>query len=375
VRLAPGGRHAYLAGNGASPKGDYPFLDRIDLATGRTERLWRAADPFYELVVDVLDDQAQRFVTRRESPSDPPNYMLRSRGSERVRALTAFPDPAPQLAGIKPEIVTYRREDGVELSAKLYVPPGWERSQGALPTLFWCYPQEFKAKAAAGRVVGSNNRFVRPNGSSHLLLLTQGIAIVDDPALPIIGEGEAEPNDTYVPQLVMGAKAAVDAFVARGVADPSRLAIGGHSYGAFTTANLLAHSDLFRAGIGRSGAYNRTLTPFGFQGEQRNFWEATSAYVEMSPFTHAAKIDEPLLLVHGGDDSNTGTFPIQSERLAAAIRGLGGTVRWVVLPREDHGYRARESCGHALWEMARWIDLHVKGAPAEPPRVEGAAAQ
>lgn len=368
VRLADGGKFAYLSGPGASPKGQYPFLDRIDLATGKTERLWRAADPWFEFVVDILDDGASRFITRRESATDPMNYMLHVRDSDRVVALTSYPDPAPQFAGVKPEIVTYKRSDGVELSATLYTPPGWTPAKGPLPTLFWTYPQEFKDKDAAGRVSGSNNVFVRPSGASHLLLVTQGYAIVNDPSLPIIGEGETEPNDTYVRQLVMGAEAAVDCFVKRGVADPNRLAVGGHSYGAFTTANLLAHTELFRAGIGRSGAYNRTLTPFGFQGEQRNFWEATETYVDMSPFTHAGKINEPLLLIHGGEDSNPGTFPVQSERLAAAVRGLGGTVRHVVLPMEDHGYRARESVGHALWEMERWMDEHVKRAKEAAPQ-------
>ena len=190
--------------------------------------------------------------------------------------------------------------------------------------------------------------------------------------MPIVGEGEAQPNDTYVSQLVAGARAAVDELVRRGVADRDRLAIGGHSYGAFTAANLLAHSDLFRTGIARSGAYNRTLTPFGFQGEERNFWEAPEVYVDMSPFTHAGKIDEPLLLIHGQDDTNPGTFPVQSERLYAALKGLGGTARWVVLPSEEHGYSARESVGHVLWEMTTWLDEHVVRAP---PRKGVAAAE
>lgn len=368
LRLAPDGRHAYFTGEGASDAGLHPFLDRMDLSSGKATRLWQSKDPWYESVVEILDDDARRFVTRRQSPSEPPNFMLRMQDSSAAAALTAFPDPAPEFASIQPEILRYRRDDGVELSGKLYVPAGWTPEKGRLPVLLWAYPQEFKDKDAAGRVTTSPNLFARPGGASHLFLLTQGWAVLDGPSLPIVGEGEAEPNDTYVTQLVAGARAAVDELVRRGVGDRARMAIGGHSYGAFTAANLLAHSDLFRAGIARSGAYNRTLTPFGFQGEERNFWEASGTYVDMSPFTHAAKIDEPLLLIHGQDDSNPGTFPVQSERLYAAIKGLGGTARWVVLPKEEHGYGARESVGHALWEMTSWLDEHV-AKPAPSPEV------
>jgi dipeptidyl aminopeptidase/acylaminoacyl peptidase len=224
----------------------------------------------------------------------------------------------------------------------------------------WAYPQEFKSADAAGQVTDSPYRFIRVTGGSPLFWLVRGYAILDDPSMPIIGEGKNEPNDTYVEQLVASAQAAVDELVKRGVGDRNRMAIGGHSYGAFMTANLLAHSDLFRAGIARSGAYNRTLTPFSFQAEERTFWEATDTYIKMSPFTFANKINEPILLIHGMDDNNTGTFPIQSERLYQALKGLGGTARLVMLPYEAHGYRARESVLHVLYEMDRWLDLCVK---------------
>ncbi len=371
LRLAPDGRSCYMTGDGASDAGVHPFLDRMDLATGKAQRLWQSKDPMLESVVAVLDDGARRFITRRQSADTPPNYALRTLGSTAARALTAFADPAPEFAAMRPEVIRYRRADGVELSGTLTTPPGWEPSKGPVPVLLWAYPQEFKDRSAAGRVTTSPNRFVRPGGASHLFLLTQGWAILDNPTMPIVGEGDAKPNDTYVEQLVAGAQAAVDELVRRGVADPDRIAIGGHSYGAFTTANLLAHSDLFRAGIARSGAYNRTLTPFGFQGEDRSFWEASSTYMDMAPFTHAARINEPILLIHGETDSNSGTFPVQSERLYAAIKGLGGTARWVVLPNEDHGYSARESVGHCLWEMASWLDEHVVRAP---PRARADAA-
>jgi dipeptidyl aminopeptidase/acylaminoacyl peptidase len=354
------GTFAYLAGDGASAEGDRPFLDRIELATGKTTRLWRSQAPHYESVVTVLDPDARQVITRRESVTEVPNYFLRDLRSGRSTALTELKDPAPQFAGITRELIKYKRADGVELSATLYLPAGYDRARGPLPFLFWAYPREFKTAAAAAQVRGSPHRFVRPQGASHLLLLTQGYGVLDDPAMPIVGEGAAEPNDTYIEQLVAGAQAAVDEVVRRGVADRERIAIGGHSYGAFMAANLLAHSDLFRTGIARSGAYNRTLTPFGFQAEERDFWKAQDTYMKMSPFTFAHRINEPVLMIHGEADNNSGTFPVQSERMFAAIKGNGGVVRYVLLPSEAHGYRARESVGHVLWEMTEWLDRYVK---------------
>ncbi|TNE87415.1 MAG: S9 family peptidase [Deltaproteobacteria bacterium] len=366
LRFAQGDQ-IYLTGDGASPEGVYPFLDRLDLATGKSTRLWRSSGETYESVVEVLDDAAKQIVTRRQSPSEPPNYLLK-KNRRRDTALTSFEDWAPAFADVKKEVVSYTRTDGLELSGTLYLPPGYDPADGPLPTVLWAYPREFKDKKAASRITESPYTFSRPGGSSVLLLLLEGYAVLDGPKIPIIGEGDAEPNDSYVEQLVGGAKAAVDYLVERGVTDPDKVAIGGHSYGAFTTANLLAHSDLFRAGIARSGAYNRSLTPFGFQAEQRTYWEATDTYIEMSPFTHVAKIDEPILLIHGAEDSNSGTYPVQSERMFEALKGHGATARWVELPLEDHGYRARESVGHTLWEMLTWLDTYVKNAP---PRSSG----
>jgi dipeptidyl aminopeptidase/acylaminoacyl peptidase len=363
VMTSADGRSVYLFGQGASSEGDRPFVDRLDLRSGTTTRLWRSAAPFYEEPVALLDPGGRRMLTRRESVRDVPNYVVRDVRSNRISALTRFSDPAPEFAGLSPELVTYRRPDGVELSAKLYLPPGYAKTQGRLPFFFWAYPQEFKSAAAASQVQGSPYRFVRPSGASHLFLLTQGYGILDGPTMPIVGEGDKEPNDTYIQQLVSSAQAAVDKVVDLGVADRERIAVGGHSYGAFMTGNLLAHSDLFRTGIARSGAFNRTLTPFGFQAEERTFWQAPDTYNEMSPFTYANKINEPILLIHGEADNNSGTFPIQSERMYAAITGNGGTARLVMLPAESHGYAARESVGHVLWEMVAWLDRWVKGRP------------
>ncbi len=362
--LTPDGGRIYLSGEGASERGDYPFLDRMALATGRTERLWQNRDPHYETLVSPLDREGRRILTRRESLTEPPNYHVRDLARRSAAAITDFPDPAPQLAGVRRQIITYRRADGVMLSATLFTPPGYDaRRDGPLPMLMWAYPREFRDAAAAGQLADSPNRFPQVSGASHLFLLTQGYAVLDSPTMPIVGADGREPNDTYVEQLVASARAAVDKVVEMGVADRGRIGMGGHSYGAFMTANLLAHSDLFRAGIARSGAYNRTLTPFGFQAEPRSYWEAAEVYDRMSPFNHADRVDEPILLIHGQADDNSGTFPVQTERFYAALQGHGATVRYVVLPLEAHGYRARESVQHTLAEMIDWMDRYVKNAP------------
>jgi len=367
VALVRNGDWIYLVGAGASPQGERPFLDRLNLATKKTERLWRADTVHYESVVALLDDAGRSFITRRESRSEPPNYFVHNTRTA-LRALTAFKDPAPQLTGIQKRLVTYTREDGVPLSGTLYLPPGYTPGT-KLPVVMWAYPTEFASATAAGQVTAAPNRFNTIRGPSHLFFLTQGYAVFDDPKMPIIGGDSA--NNHYVDQLVMNARAAVKAVVDAGVADPDRIGVGGHSYGAFMTANLLAHSDLFRAGIARSGAYNRTLTPFGFQNEDRTFWQARDVYLRMSPFVYADSINEPILMTHGEADNNSGTFPINSERLFAAIKGLGGTARLVMLPNEAHGYVGRESVLHTLAEMIEWFDRYVKNAK---PRAQPATS-
>lgn len=360
LHTADDGRTLYLVGAGASPEGDRPFLDVYDCTSGEARRLWRSEAPYYEAPVTLVDEQ--RLLSRRESREDPPNFFLRDLSTGDLEALTAFPHPTPQLRGVHKELVRYRREDDVDLTATLYLPPGHSPERGPIPLLIWAYPREFKSAAAASQVTVSPHRFVHVDVRSALPWLALGYAVLDGPTMPIVGEGEEEPNDTYVAQLVGSAKAAVDYVVERGVADRDHIAIAGHSYGAFMTANLLAHSDLFCAGIGRSGAYNRTLTPFGFQCEERTLWEAPQVYVAMSSFMHAHKVDAPLLLIHGVADDNSGTFPMQSERLYSALKGHGKTTRLVMLPHESHGYQARESIMHMLWEMAQWLERYVKGA-------------
>ncbi len=366
VLLQDGG-WIFLSGQGASPEGERPFLDRLKLETLATERLFRSEANAYESVLAVLDPAGQRVLTRRESPAEPPNYFVRMLGgAAAAQALTKFPDPAPQLRGIRKQLVKYQRPDGVQLSFTLYLPPGYKEGT-RLPTVVWAYPLEYNDPATAGQVAGSPQRFTTLLGASHLFFLLRGYAVLDNAAMPVVGDFKTV-NDTYVDQIVADAKAAIDKAVELGVTDPDRVGVMGHSYGAFMTANLLAHCDLFRAGIARSGAYNRTLTPFGFQSERRTFWESPETYMKMSPFTYANKINEPILLIHGEADNNSGTFPIQSDRMYQAIRGNGGTVRLVMLPLESHGYQARESIEDVLSESIAWFDKYVKDAgPRKSP--------
>ncbi|HEX8247454.1 MAG TPA: prolyl oligopeptidase family serine peptidase [Pyrinomonadaceae bacterium] len=362
------GDYVFLTAEGATPEGDRPFLRRFNLQTLKAEDVFRSGGDNYETFVAFADDKAMNFFTRKESIAVPPNLFINYRCEPKETCLppqpkqiTNFSDPTPQLRGIKKQLVKYKRADGVDLSFTLYLPPNYKEGT-RLPTVVWAYPLEFTDASTAGQISGSTNRFTQPNGTSHLFFLLQGYAVLDEATMPVVGNPETV-NDTFLQQIVDSARAAIDKGVEMGVVDPERVGVGGHSYGAFMTANLLAHSDLFRAGIARSGAYNRTLTPFGFQGERRTFWEATDLYTKISPFFFAHKINEPILLIHGEADNNQGTFPIQSERLYAAIRGNGGTSRLVMLPLESHGYSAKESTEHTLWEMINWFDKYVKNAP------------
>jgi dipeptidyl aminopeptidase/acylaminoacyl peptidase len=354
------GDSIYLNGQGASSEGDRPFLDRLNLRTFTTERLFRSDAASFESFVGLLDESGGRVVTRRETRTQPPNLFIRDLRAGTEQGITHVTDAHPQLTQAMADrlFVTYKRKDGVGLSGTIYLPVGYQKGQ-RVPMLVWAYPQEFVDTDAASQVVGSPNRYTSVTGASHLLLLTQGYAIFDGPTMPIVGPGETA-NDKYIEQLVASAEAAVDKAVDLGIADRSRIAVGGHSYGAFMTANLLAHTDLFVAGIARSGAYNRSLTPFGFQAETRTFWEVPDVYAKMSPFWYANTIKEPILLIHGEADDNTGTFPIQSERFYMALKGHGATARYVTLPHEAHGYQARESNMHVAAETVNWLDYYVK---------------
>ena len=349
----------FLSGRGASPTGDRPFLDRWNPETGAKQRVFQAAEGRYETFVGFLDAAGDRLLVRSESPTEAPRLIVVDAGSGAREEFMTFDDPVAEFTrGITKRLIKFEREDGVPLSGTLYLPPGYEDGE-KLPALVWAYPREYIKKSDAGQIRLVPTRYTRLSGSSHLFLLLHGYAIFDRVAMPIVGPQRGA-NDTFVEQLRMNAAAAIEALAETGAVDIDRVALGGHSYGAFMTANLMAHSDLFAAGIARSGAYNRSLTPFGFQNEERTFWEAPEIYFAMSPFMHADKINEPLLLIHGADDNNSGTFPIQSKRLFAAIKGHGGTSRLCMLPAESHGYRARESVLHCLAETCQWMDQYVR---------------
>ena len=356
----------FMIGEGGSPEGSMPFLSSFNTKTREQKILWRSQAPYYERVAKVLDENATEFVTLKESTDIQPNYWLvNTRKRIAPIAITNFEHPYESIKRINKQLVTYTRNDGLNLSATIYTPEGYSPDKDArLPVLMWAYPREYKSAEVAAQVRGSKYEFTRLSWGTPLYWVTQGYAIMDRTEMPIVGEGEEEPNDHFVAQLVANAEAAIDYIVDAGIGDRERIAVGGHSYGAFMTANLLSHTDLFAAGIARSGAYNRTLTPFGFQYEQRTYWEAPDVYNTMSPFMHADKVKAPILLIHGAADNNSGTFPVQSERYYNALKGHGATTRLVFLPLESHGYAAKESILHTLYEMDAWLDKYVKNKGA-----------
>ncbi len=349
---------------GASPKGDLPFLSRFDLGTKKNEIIWRCNEDVYELVVDVLDAKQLVLITRKETQTVVPNFYIRNlvRRVADVQ-ITNFANPYPALNGISKEKISYKRADGVDLTGELYLPKGYDaKKDGPLPMIIWAYPREFTNARDAAQVRGSKNSFTRINWGSPIYWVTQGYAVLDNAEMPIVATSpDKKPNDDFVEQLKLNAKAAITKLSEMGVGDSTRVGVGGHSYGAFMTANLLAHTTWFKAGIARSGAYNRTLTPFSFQNEDRTYWQAPQLYFDMSPFSFAHQLKTPILLVHGEADDNTGTFPIQSERMFQALKGNGGNVRYVVMPYEAHGYRGKENILHLLWEEHQWLEKYVKG--------------
>jgi dipeptidyl aminopeptidase/acylaminoacyl peptidase len=347
---------------GSSAKGDLPFLAKYDLNTKKNEIIWRSAEGTYEYVTDVLDPQQLVILTRKETQTEAPNFFIKNL-IRRIgdRQVTDFKNPYPQLAGVTKQKVFYKRADGIDLTGTLYLPKGYNKDKdGPLPVFIWAYPREFNSADDAAQIRGSEHRFTAISWGSPVFYVTQGFAVLDNAEMPIVAKGNGKPNDNFVEQLQMNAEAAINKLAEMGVGDKNRVAVGGHSYGAFMTANLLAHTKLFKAGIARSGAYNRTLTPFGFQNEERTYWEAPELYYQMSPFSYANKIKTPLLLIHGEADNNPGTFPINSERLFNAVKGHGGHVKLVMLPYESHGYAGKENILHMLAEQAQWLEKFVK---------------
>lgn len=352
----------YLMGDGYTDQGQFPFVDQYDLKTKETNRLYQSkyTDKIEDLN-EAIDLEAGKILVRIESPTEFPNYYIRNFKQDTLTQITDFKNPFASIAGIHKEVIKYQRDDGLELSGVLYLPADYDfEAKPKLPMIMWAYPTEFKDKNSASQNTNNPNEFTYPYYGSMIYWVTQGYAILDDASFPIVGEGDEQPNDTFIKQLVANGRAAIDAVDKLGYIDRNRVGVGGHSYGAFMTANLLSHSDDFAAGIARSGAYNRTLTPFGFQAEERSYWEAPEIYYNMSPFMHADTMNQPLLLIHGEADNNSGTYPLQTERYFNALKGLGATARMVLLPKESHGYRAMESILHVIWEQHQWLEKYVK---------------
>lgn len=352
----------YLTGDGFSKDGRKPFVDKFNLKTLQTSRIYES--DFTDKRLDIynpIDLKKGTFLISLESQNEYPNYYIKNlKKNKNLAQLTFSKNPFESIQNVKKEVITYKRDDGLTLSGTLYLPTDYEAGK-KYPMILWAYPREYKDKNSAGQVTANSNEFTYPYYGSPIYWVTRGYVVLDDVSFPIVGEGNDEPNDTFIKQLVANAKAAIDAVDNLGYIDRNKVAVGGHSYGAFMTANLLTHSDLFAAGIARSGAYNRTLTPYGFQSEERNYWEAPEVYYNMSPFMHVDKMKTPLLLIHGEADNNSGTYPLQSERYFNALKGMGAPVRLVMLPKESHGYRAKESILHLLWEQDRWLEMHLKG--------------
>jgi len=353
--------NVFLNGAGYSKKGQFPFIDQMNLYSKKVSRLYQSEYTDKLENINNYDAKKNQLLVRIESSNEYPNYFIRDLNKETLSQLTNFINPFKSIQGIYKEVIDYKREDGLDLSGILYLPLGYDiGKKEKMPMILWAYPREFKDQASAAQKTSNPNKFTYPHYGSPIYWVTKGYVVLDKATFPIVGEGDDQPNDSFRKQLVSNAKAAIDAVDKLGYIDRKRIAVGGHSYGAFMVANLLSHSNLFSAGIARSGAYNRTLTPFGFQSEERSYWEAPNVYYNMSPFMHADKMKTPLLIIHGEADNNSGTYPMQSTRYFNALKGLGAKVRLVILPNESHGYRAKESILHILWEQDQWLEKYVK---------------
>lgn len=355
--------NAYLIGAGFTKNGQFPFVDQFDLKAAKTKRIYQSAyTDKLERIISIMNVAKGELLVQIQSKSEYPNYYLRNLKKKIAPvALTQFTNPFESIKDVEKTVIRYKRKDGVDLSGTLYLPVGYDKAKKEkLPLLIWAYPTEYKDKSSAGQTTSNPNEFTFPYYGSFVYWVTRGYVVLDDASFPIIGEGKNEPNDTFISQLVANAEAAIDAVDSLGYIDRHRVAIGGHSYGAFMTANLLTHSNLFACGVARSGAYNRTLTPFGFQSEQRNYWEAPEVYNAMSPFMHADQMKTPILLVHGEADNNPGTFTLQTERYFQALKGLGAPARMVLLPKEAHSYVAKENIMHLLWEQDQFFEKYLK---------------
>ncbi|MBR0499872.1 MAG: S9 family peptidase [Bacteroidales bacterium] len=352
----------------------HSFIDRYTFKDGKTAPVWFSSGDCKETLTAITDFTPKnfQFIGRREAFGVVPDYYMFDMRKKSSRQITHIEDPVAGFhKAVTDQYVTYTRKDGLKCFAHLYLPAGYDKERdGRLPVFMWTYPYEFKCAAESEKARPEKHKYTKPSYGSAMIWATQGYAVLDEFTMAIVAaDKDSLPNDRFLEELVMSAEAAVD-FVCDsiGVGDRDRIGVGGHSYGGFMTANLLAHTRLFRAGVARSGAYNRSLTPFGFQSERRNYWRARTVYDEMSPFNYADKVKDALMLIHGQMDNNTGTFPVQSERLYQALVYFGATARYVQLPYESHGYQGIETTLDMLYETGAWLDKYVKNAePRKKP--------
>lgn len=354
--LTKDGRYAFLSGT-KQPKdpraeAPRPFLNKLDLNEGKTEQIFLSSADKYE-TASILDPETAKLLINRQSPTTPNNVFVRTESGE--KKLTDNIDYLPEVTQAKQDRVQITRQDGIKFWATV-TRPEWMTTGRGKKAMFWFYPSEVRNQQAidnSGRSY-NKNAFRRPSSSSIQLLILEGYVVVE-PDCPIVGTAE-RPNDGYVPQLRNNLAATIDTLEAADLIDRRLLALGGHSYGAFSTANAMVHTPYFKAGIAGDGNFNRSLTPFGFQAEPRQLWEARDIYYEMSPIWMADRLTGALLMYHGAWDQNMGTDPINSPRMFAALEALGKPCAMYIYPYEDHGQIAVESRLDMWARWTAWLD-------------------
>ena len=366
------GRFAYLQGTryfktwqDSAPRG---FVDKVEIKSGQKSRVFEGRTDMYETVTAALDDDFSKFVVARESPTQVSDAYLRDGASGNYTKLTNNKDYTPEFTAAIRKRIPVMRADGYRFIVNLTLPQDYKPGT-RLPAMFWFYPYEFTDQAGYDRTLRTNNINQFPNAGPRTIeyLVTQGYAVANfDP--PIFG-ANGRMNDNYVSDLVGNLTAVIDELDKQGFIDRSRLGLGGHSYGAFSTVNAMVNTPYFKAGIAGDGMYNRSLTPNGFQSERRDFWEAQKTYLDMSPFFKADKLTGALLMYHSIEDQNVGTAPISSERMMHALQGLGKVASLYMYPYEDHGPAAKETLLDQWARWTAWLDVYVKNAGQKDPKV------
>ncbi len=369
VMLGSDNKTVYLSGT-RSPGANWntqaprPWVDKLDFETGKRDRVFDSPANGYDEFVSALDDDFSAYIYMHESPTVIQDAYVRDMKAGTSTQLTHAKDVAPEVSGAQHKrIQLTRQRDGIKFWVDLTLPADWKPGT-RLPGIIWFYPREYTAQADydRSRYTTNINKFpdtpaLRP-ASSTKLWVTQGNAVIE-PDCPIMGSA-GKMNDNYARDLAENLELTVNAMVDQGYIDRDHVGIGGHSYGAFSTVNALTLTSIFKAGIAGDGMYNRSLTPFGFQSERRNFFEAQSTYLEMSPFFRADKISGPLLMYHSLEDQNVGTAPISSIRMFHALQGLGKPAALFMYPYEDHSVATYQTDLDQWARWFAWFDMYVK---------------